>query len=447
LAVCTHVRDLHLCHSDSAVAHATTTGMGNACQLSQNDTMGISCNSYQGIEDDSSGLMDEFMAVEADVPVQCFLESQVLDETVKRAVSAQLSIHSCLLPMEEEEQEELDFSKDRGMHPKRTPATFVGRVSEMGEALHSMPPSTNSCLAHVKIHSLSDPVREGGRSYYLRKGGIVASSAPSYASRAATSMSAQPSTSCVQRCESLSEGPLVEELQLDSSCGVPDPSLLPLRDQILTLLGITSESATIARMEGFQGGQNQGVWVLQNKQRTLILKLVEGRRRHQAVPTEGEQFVRIANCHPAIRSDPDLGFPIKVFRCSDSKGLKHYDLSVMLKAPGICLAEVIAVKYSDNQVPQLLKLFEALGRFLAGIHHRYNMQHHDFHPSNVFHDESTGHFTLIDVGGMDSSSSLRESDIDHFGEYLRIFSRGMQAHDLSVVAFHRFKAGYAACKF
>jgi len=201
-------------------------------------------------------------------------------------------------------------------------------------------------------------------------------------------------------------------------------------------------------MQGFNGGQNQGLWVLQDGQRTLILKLVEGKRRHQAMPTEAEHFVKLGRQCPALRSDPDLAFPIKVFGCRSASGTKHHDLIAMLKAPGRSFAETIAQKWHERKTQQLMQIFEAFGRFLAGIHDRYNMQHGDLQPSNIFYDDATGYFTLIDIGGMDneSSSASLDSDIEHFGESLRMLARGLQAPDLFAEGVRHFAAGYAAVK-
>lgn len=197
-------------------------------------------------------------------------------------------------------------------------------------------------------------------------------------------------------------------------------------------------------MQGFIGGQNRGMWVLQDGQRELVLKLVDGARKHKLCPTEAEQCAKTASEHPGIRSDPAIAFPIKVFRCRDASGSRHHDLIVMHKAPGKSLASIIAHKCQGGQVSQITQVCEALGRFLASIHSRYNMQHGDFQPSNIFLDESTGTFTLVDVGGMDTKTS--DSDIEHFSESLRILAQGMQAPHLYSEGRAKFSAGYAAAK-
>jgi len=271
-----------------------------------------------------------------------------------------------------------------------------------------------------------------------------------YAGSADTAVRSTSALACPrvldQRCGSIPAGPLLQELRLDS-VGSPDPAMTPLREKVHAALGV-SGSARIETMQGFIGGQNQGMWVLQDGQRTLILKLVDGKRKHHAMPTEAETFVKLARQHPALRSDPALAFPIKVLSCLSASGTKH-DLIVMQKAPGRSFAETIAQKWHERQVPQLMQIFEALGQFLASIHDQYNMQHGDLQPSNIFYDDNTGHFTLIDVGGMDnapSATGLIDSDIKHFGESLRMLARGLQAPELFDGGARSFAAGYAAVK-
>lgn len=393
----------------------------------------------------------------------------------------------CLFPVNGDDSgddEELDFSKDIGLYGKRTPAVFVGRDSYTGEARYSMPSPTRAdapaaLAAPASCGSFYGPQKADG-SFYLRRTGAVASAkqtkqVASQLPRSNSSYIVQPAALRVctlqrsnssyvysptkpvarsrsapagprpleKRHSNVPAGPLVQELRLDS-VGLPNPSMKPLREKVCAALGVTS-SARIETMQGFVGGQNQGMWVLQDKQRTLILKLVEGKRKHHAMPTEAEQFVKLARQHPAIRSDPALAFPIKVLSCLSASGTKH-DLIVMQKAPGRSFAETIAQKWHERQVQQLMQVFEALGQFLASIHDQYNMQHGDLQPSNIFYDDNTGYFTLIDIGGMDSGASSIDSDIQHFGESLRMFARGLQAHDLFEGGARNFAAGYAAVK-
>lgn len=392
------------------------------------------------------------------------------------------SVPDCLLPMEAEDsadEDELDFSKDRELYDKRTPAVFLGMDAKTGTARYEMPSPARASTNNVELPRLPSvggsffvaPKRGAQSSTQLQRSNsscIMTSTAmrtlprsdSSYVytttlsrsessclptNKAVRSQSAPPGPSSEQRRIPSPTGPLVEELQLDS-IGWPDPSIKALREKVYAALGVR-EPARIESMQGFIGGQNQGMWVLVDGKRTLILKLVEGKRKHRLMPTEAEQFMKLAEQHPAIRSDATLAFPIKVFLCRDANGNRHHDLIVMHKAPGRCLAEAIAQKARHkNLEPQLMQLFEALGRFLAGIHNRYNMQHGDLQPSNIFHDESTGYFTLIDVGGMDNTPVLLDSDVEHFAEALRMLAHGLQAHELFTDACRQFHAGYAAVK-
>jgi tRNA A-37 threonylcarbamoyl transferase component Bud32 len=242
----------------------------------------------------------------------------------------------------------------------------------------------------------------------------------------------------------LSTGSFVEELQLESF-GLPDPSIPPLREKVYASLGV-GEQASIQIMQGIAGGQNQGMWVLEDRQRTWILKLVGGKRKHPAIPTEGDQFAKIVKEHPSIRSDSGLAFPIKVIRCREAFGGGHNDLIAMMRAPGQSLDEAISEKWHAGKKKELMQMFHSLGRFLAGIHKRYNMQHGDFQPSNIFYDEDTGSFTLIDVGGMERAEGLQDSDVQHFSEALQNFARGLNAHELFANASCSFRAGYTEAK-
>lgn len=411
------------------------------------------------------------------------------------------------------EEDELDFSKDKDLHAKRTPAVYLGRDARTGEARYSMP-SPSRAFQQVDVARLPGPTVPRNASFYTRpvhmqKAGTFAVTTPSpmtkparapaqlqrsnssyllssatvktlqrcdssyvqtkktvlprsdssyvytkpavlqrsdssyvYTNKVTRSKSAPPGPNSDHRRIPVPTGPLVEELQLTSYSN-PDPSVPPMRQKVCAALGV-SESARIEIMQGFLGGQNQGMWALQDGARTLIIKLVDARRKHRSLPTEAEQFSKLAQQHPAIRTDPALAFPIKVFCCRDIAGARHHDLIVMHRAPGRCFAETIAQKWHSRQVPQLLQLFEALGRFLGNIHNRYQSQHGDFQPSNIFYDDNSGHFTLIDVGGMESASLNSDGDVEHFGEALRMLARGLQTQELFTDGNRYFQTGYAA---
>lgn len=232
---------------------------------------------------------------------------------------------------------------------------------------------------------------------------------------------------------------LVEEIRLESlASGMP--CVQELLRHIRPTLGI-SDLARIETVNGFAcGGQNKGTWILRDGARCLVLKLVEGQRKHPNMPTEAEVFGTLLREHPQIRSDLSLAFPFKVFYFRDSSGSRRYDLIVMNKAPGVAMAEVISTKVGFQQTGQLLPILESLGRFLAGVHSRYNLQHGDLQPSNIFYDEATGNFTLIDVGGMDGMPC--QKDVEHFGESLNMLANGLQKPMLSTDGVRHFRNGY-----
>lgn len=414
----------------------------------------------------------------------------------------------CLLPMDADDsgdENEVDFSQDTKLYAKRTPATYLGR-DENGEARYTMiSPTKPSCSTSslgfldfridlallsspqidlARLSAPATPAPTAGSFYAGVPGTAKKTSTPvqpqlprsnsSYIMTTATvktlprsdssyiytkamprsessyvntstvvrSKSAPPSSNPDRRRLPAPTGPLAEELLVN---GRPDPSVAPFRQKVCAALGV-SEPARIEGLLGCAGGQNQGMWVLQEARRTLIIKLVDAKRKHRSLATEAEQFSKIAQQHPSICTDPSLAFPIKVFQCRDAAGARHHDLIVMHKAPGRCLAETIAAKWHARQVPQLLQLFEGLGRHLAGFHNQYQVQHGDFQPSNIFYDEATTRFTLIDCGGMETSQFQADGDVEHFGEALRMLSRGLQAQELVTDGSRHFKAGYSAVK-
>jgi serine/threonine protein kinase len=244
----------------------------------------------------------------------------------------------------------------------------------------------------------------------------------------------------VAAVDRIATGHLIEDVAIDGSPPSPQELLRKLRGR----LGV-SANARIEAMSGFSGGQNKGMWMLRDSSCNLVLKLVDGTRKHPSIPSEAEQLVKLSQEHPGIRSDPSLSFPIRVFGFSDPSTRRKYHLLVMKKASGVPLTDVISLKLSYNQVPRILQILESLGRFIAGVHRRYNCQHNDFQPSNIFYDENTSTFTLIDIGGMGNSAlaSCKEGDVEHFGESLRILAKGLGNSVLGNEGKTHFMNGYA----
>lgn len=234
-------------------------------------------------------------------------------------------------------------------------------------------------------------------------------------------------------------GSFIEEVPFS---GMPfDPTGPALRTLIFEKLNVPA-NATIAQMRQ-EGGLNEGMWVVTSAMGSLILKLVPHERRHPVMPTEAEQFVRLSRDHPAMFSDAALASPIKIFFCREQMREKpSLDLIVMRKAPGQCFSDVIGKRWFMNQRTELMREVHALGRFLGDVHARHNMQHGDFTPSNVFYDEATGAFTMVDVSdfGPQVWDSV-ESDVERFCKGIQLMSR-CYGPELYVEGRPQFERGY-----
>merc|ERR1719478_546090 len=124
---------------------------------------------------------------------------------------------------------------------------------------------------------------------------------------------------------------VVEDLQL-GQCP-PDPTNPALRSQLISRLGL-SQSTVISPMAR-AGGQNEGVWQLEDGPRNIVLKLVRNVDLGLMLPTETERFVRLAAEHPSMLNDQALTFPQRIFRLkSANPGVGNLDLIVMNKAVG-----------------------------------------------------------------------------------------------------------------
>lgn len=233
-----------------------------------------------------------------------------------------------------------------------------------------------------------------------------------------------------------------------------------LNSQLIQALGVSSH-AVIEEMQGFRGGLNEGVWYLTDPappQQThglgaknalgqssgsgdLVLKLVRCHRIAPSVLTEAENFCKIVRDHPGVVNDPLISFPCKILGCVGPNGTKLHDLIVMRKMRGERLAEMVATKLFNNQVPQLLQIFDKLGGVVCDFHRRYGMcQHGDLQPSNIFYDEDLDRIALIDLGGM--GVPTMESDMEHFAKSLKLLSEAYGAK-LANDGLRYFEQGYA----
>jgi tRNA A-37 threonylcarbamoyl transferase component Bud32 len=157
--------------------------------------------------------------------------------------------------------------------------------------------------------------------------------------------------------------------------------------------------------------------------------------------SEAERFAKLSREHPSIANDPAVAFPLKVFRCIGHGGAHSHDLIVMRKVRGQPLGDVIAVKRGTGQLQDVMRILRQLGSFLSRFHRSYNnKQHGDFQPSNVFYDESSGAFAMIDIADL-GSTLHSEGDVSHFCKSLQILSNcyGQQFY---IEGKRNFEEGY-----
>jgi len=241
------------------------------------------------------------------------------------------------------------------------------------------------------------------------------------------------------RCHSFAQALEMLELHLGSE-NTFNPARPALRAQLLEKLQ-RPQNASIAAMQGFRGGLNEGVWfVTCAGQEDLVLKLVRCRRIAPNILTEAENFQKLSREHANAFRDPLLALPFKIFSCVGRGGMKVNDLIVMRRVPGERLAEWIARKWHTAQLAHIWQLFERLGARLAEYHCRYcEVQHGDFQPSNIFYDEETDDLCFIDMGGMGVPTT--ETDIEHFVKSLNLLSQSYDQQAAVEGEFH-FKQGY-----
>jgi len=235
----------------------------------------------------------------------------------------------------------------------------------------------------------------------------------------------------------------IEEVNMGSSSRA-DPSLEPLKSQLLAKL-CRNASTTVTPMGGFCGGMNEGLWWVENDTtQTLVLKLVRGKRTgaFTGLPSEVEKFVAVHKAFPSIATDAQLAFPVKMFNCIGPSGHLH-DIIAMPMVEGERLSDWMAMKWYAGQKAPVFTAFEQLGVFLKRFHRDYNMfQHGDFQPSNIFYEEQSGRFALVDIADMALMSQHSESDGAHFVAALKIMSSGYGA-EFFEVGKQRFEAAYA----
>lgn len=221
------------------------------------------------------------------------------------------------------------------------------------------------------------------------------------------------------------------------------PAQEPFRTQLLVKLGMQFNTH-VEEMEGFGSGLKEGIWLARGttQEHTLVLKLVSCDRITANIPTEAENCIKIHREHPGVATDSTIAFPFKIFSCVGLDGAKRYDLLVMKKVRGTCLAELIAEKWHGNQIPQLCQIMERLGERLAEFHASYgNSQHGNLEPSNIFYDEVTDTVSFIDLVGM--GIQIMENDVEHFSKSIRFLGQEYGIR-LTIQGVCHFKQGYSA---
>jgi len=241
----------------------------------------------------------------------------------------------------------------------------------------------------------------------------------------------------------------LEQGDLQMGSDTFNPLEASLRQQLLSQLGL-SAATTVEEMQGFRGGLNEGVWYMSEPNQgagvpreELVLKLVRCHRIASNILTEAENFIKLFHDYPNALNDKFIAFPVKLFSCKGTNGVKRHDLIVMRKVRGERLAELIAKKVYSNQTPSLLQILEKLGVCLAEFHNRYGGSNHgDFQPSNIFYDEETEETTFIDIGGM--GVPTMESDVEHFNKSMNLLSEAYGTHSpgIAVNGIRQFERGY-----
>lgn len=193
------------------------------------------------------------------------------------------------------------------------------------------------------------------------------------------------------------------------------------------------------------GSCNAGMWILRDASQCYVLKLVRSNPAFvgTAQSTESEKFAKLCREFPGIVKDHSLSFPCKLFHCLAQGGAKTHDLVVMRQVTGVRASEFIMQKLHTKQVQDLMRVLEQFGAFLADFHARYKgVQHGDLTPANVFFDERTNRFTLVDVADLAPRNPIIQSDTERFTSSLKLLSH-FYGPDLFMQGKAQFEAGYA----
>jgi hypothetical protein len=231
----------------------------------------------------------------------------------------------------------------------------------------------------------------------------------------------------------------VDMLHFGGDFDLKQPSL---QEQLLSKLSKLKISPKSAIEELQQhGGLNQGVWTVKNaageQPQELVLNLVRGDRK------EGEQFVQLSRRQPSLMHDPVLAFPVMIIHCiCNGETQQQYDLIAMPKVQGESLSSVIGKMWWRQQSQELMRIIEKVGACIAEFHQKYNNQHGDFQPSNIYYDEACGAVTFIDLVGIAPEGSCTDNDVQHFLTSLTLMAKAYGPKFLEDSQSH-FMSGYS----
>mmetsp|Transcript_23228 Transcript_23228/g.36329 ORF Transcript_23228/g.36329 Transcript_23228/m.36329 type:complete len:696 (+) Transcript_23228:72-2159(+) len=247
----------------------------------------------------------------------------------------------------------------------------------------------------------------------------------------------------------------IEDFRADAS--VFDPTDPQLKSQLLKKMGIAGNAA-IEKLEDNAGSFNDGVWIVSDsKSDALVLKLVPHHRVREDMKTDTEKYTTLLQRCPNIVSELSFTVPVMVLQLIGVDGARSKDLLVMRKAMGLQITQHLYNKYlaicsgEDQRLAELSNMFWEFGRFMRTIHRVYSvgdtsMQHGDCQPSNVFYDEASGIFTLVDVADFGFGPFLAqggEDDVEHFIDGLRSLQTWYGKNLIDACA-SEFRNGYAA---
>lgn len=232
--------------------------------------------------------------------------------------------------------------------------------------------------------------------------------------------------------------------RIDLEGDIVDPSHPSLRPLILESLGF-AETAVIKKLEGDQGAFNEGVWMMSDTNALgVVLKLVPHQRSHPWRATDSEKYANVQKWCPNIVKEYAFSFPLKIFELRSSSGICK-ELIVMRRAQGAQLTHHLFHKFHSGSLSTLMSIFRDFGAFLSTIHRVYRgAQHGDCQPSNVFYDESSGLFTLIDVADFGFGPYMAEggeNDVEHFVDGLKTLAQ-WYGNDVIADCERHLRAGY-----